>query len=178
MNCRKTFCQTSTDNLKKRCCCHKCCECTECTSHGSVPQSRYMHTAPCGITALISSFLVWVREFSVHSTLGPSQLYHSFAVGICTHGTTVTCPDKHISIGELSSSLKSVLFWNFKTSKIEHHTLYVTTNCHIVTYNCMICDIEFGHVTAAIEGSTFQFSFSQFDCRVAPERISGIPSSI
>jgi len=38
--------------------------------------------------------------------------------------------------------------------------------------------MEFGHVTAAIEGSTFQFSYLQFDCRVAPEMISGIPSSI
>jgi len=56
MNCEKTFCQTPIDALKKRRCCHKCCEWTECTSRGSVPQSRYMHTAaaPCRITALLS----------------------------------------------------------------------------------------------------------------------------
>ena len=55
MNCGRTFCQSSIDTLKKCHCCHKCCECTECTSRtrGYVPQSRYMHTAPRRITALL-----------------------------------------------------------------------------------------------------------------------------
>ena len=54
MNSGKTFCQTLMNALQKRRCCHKCCECMECTSRGSVPQSSYMHTASCRITALLS----------------------------------------------------------------------------------------------------------------------------
>ena len=54
MNSGKIFCQTSMNALKKRRCCHKCCECMKCTSRGSVPQSRYMHTTSCRITELLS----------------------------------------------------------------------------------------------------------------------------
>jgi len=42
MNSGKTFCQTPIDALRKRRCCHKCCEQTECTLRGSVPQSMYI----------------------------------------------------------------------------------------------------------------------------------------
>ena len=47
---------------------------------------------------------------------------------------------------------KICAFVNFETSKIEYRTLYITTYCHIVTHDCTICDIEFGHVMAALEG--------------------------
>ena len=38
----------------------------------------------------------------------------------------------------------------YKTSKIEYHTVYVMIDYHIVTYNFMICDIDLGHVVAAL----------------------------
>ena len=58
MNSGKTFCQTSIDALKKRCCCQKCCERTGmhiawlCLAIQIY--NNYMHTASCRITAILS----------------------------------------------------------------------------------------------------------------------------
>ena len=103
MNCWKTFCQTSIGALKKSHCCHKCCECTECTSRGSVLQSRYMHTAPCRITALLASSMevygnrwgisqlrlpVFVAHLKSPTVSWPrSQVFPTSSLSVYTHGT-------------------------------------------------------------------------------------------
>ena len=57
MNTGKTFCHTSIDALKKRHCCHKCCECMGmhiawiCLAVQIY--NNYMHTASCRIMALL-----------------------------------------------------------------------------------------------------------------------------
>ena len=54
---------------------------------------------------------------------------------------------------QASLSMKFV-FVNFESPKIEYCTVYIMTYCHIVTYHCMICDTEFGHVMAALHAVT------------------------
>ena len=56
-----------------------------------------------------------------------------------------------ITVRVINSKVQlSYTFVNFETSEIVYHTVYIITYCPIVTYNCMICDIEFGHVMAAL----------------------------
>ena len=79
MNSGKTFCQTSVDALKKRRCCHKCCENTGmhiawiCLAVQIY--DNYMHTASCRITALLIA--------SSWKFMATVEVFHK-AAGVCS----------------------------------------------------------------------------------------------
>jgi len=82
-NCEKTFCQTPIDALKKRRCCHKCCEWTEYTSRGSLPQSILILYAHCSLQDhghnLLARFMATVEVFhKAASVRSSSKITNSF----------------------------------------------------------------------------------------------------
>ena len=67
MNYRNTFCQTLIDALKKRCCCHKCCESALVTKHFSFPVWVRVSVSP----------VRYIRPWNSHKKLASPQRHKS-----------------------------------------------------------------------------------------------------